>query len=64
MVDHIKATFGMLDIDAGVFGFDYSNPRVAELITKAFKKRMGPDFEVTPENIHTADNTITVIPSK
>jgi hypothetical protein len=53
MIDHVKATFGMLDIDAGVFGFDYSNPRVAELITKAFKKRMGPDYEVTPENIHT-----------
>ena len=54
MIDHVKATFGMLDIDAGVFGFDYSNPRVAELITKAFQKRMGPDYEVTPENIHTA----------
>ena len=57
MIDHVKSTFGMLDIDAGVFGVDYSNPKIAEVITKAFKKRMGPDFEVTPENLHTIART-------
>ena len=52
MVDHIKATFGMLDIDAGIFGLDYSNPKVSRIANKALKRFMGPDFEVTPENLH------------
>jgi len=52
MVDHVKATFGMLDIDAGIFGLDYSNPKVSRIANKALKRFMGPDFEVTPENLH------------
>jgi len=53
MIDHIKATFGMLDVNAGIFGFDYSNPKISKKIEKAMKNFMGPDFTVTPENLHT-----------
>ena len=53
MLDHVKATFGQMDVNAGMFGLDYSNPNVAKKLTSIMKKFKGPDYEITEEDIHT-----------
>jgi len=68
LIDHAKASIGRLDVNAGMFGWDYSDDKVAKLATKftrawyktlyaiPFTKRKHDidDLEVTKEMIHFA----------
>jgi len=61
MLDHVKATFGHADVDAGILGFDYSNPRIAEILNKVAKKAWGRNATITAESIYAVARALSML---
>jgi hypothetical protein len=53
LIDHVKRSVGRLDVEAGVFGIDYSDTRFARFLTK-IKKIYSKDYKVTEEMVYRA----------
>ena len=59
LFDHVKASIGRLDVNAALFGLDYSDERVATFLAKMqakWQRFKGQDdfIPITPEVVHNA----------